>query len=49
MQDDYSKGASDCAEGVAHEVCKSEQYDSGYSDQYQFEQIATKTCEVNHG
>jgi hypothetical protein len=51
---DYSKGATDCLNGVPHVDGKGEAYDRGYSEQYAVEQQLTHQTEqqmkeANHG
>ena len=40
---DYADGIRDCAMGKPHEPGKSDRYNTGYSDQYDLEQV------ISHG
>lgn len=41
---DFIKGQSDCKNGVPHQSGKGEDYDRGYSTQYQLEQLEGSKC-----
>lgn len=43
--DDFIKGQKDCANGIKHKEGMSEEYNRGYSVQYELEQIRNELCQ----
>jgi hypothetical protein len=47
--DEYLKGMTDCHRGIPHESGHTQDYDSGYSAQYQHEQNMTELTSRKYG